>query len=292
MAAALARAGRRPGAWGRPPLEGLPELREWFARGIGGAVTRRRGADHRGRPERAGHRPARARPARRAGPGRVADLPRHAGHRPRRRAAPGAGPGGRRRRTPRPAGRRLPRHRRPRLRLPAPLPEPDRRRARPRAARARCCASPARPGAFVSRTTSSGGSRTRTRGPLPRAARRRRPGRRRRPRRLADQGDLAQPAGRRARRPRAGPGAAARHPGRGQLLRAPAAPGGGARTRRLTRLAPPSAHGRRPSCGVRREAMPAALRPPAARAAPLPHIPSGGFHLWLRLPDGVGRGGR
>ncbi|MBC9730456.1 PLP-dependent aminotransferase family protein [Streptomyces sp. TRM68367] len=39
MAAALARAGRRPGAWGRPPLEGLPELREWFARGIGGAIT-------------------------------------------------------------------------------------------------------------------------------------------------------------------------------------------------------------------------------------------------------------
>ncbi|MEU8473218.1 PLP-dependent aminotransferase family protein [Streptomyces sp. NPDC029006] len=38
MAAALARAGRRPGAWGRPPLEGLPELREWFARGIGGTV--------------------------------------------------------------------------------------------------------------------------------------------------------------------------------------------------------------------------------------------------------------
>ncbi|MFF4016863.1 PLP-dependent aminotransferase family protein [Streptomyces sp. NPDC001843] len=39
MAAALARAGRRPGAWERPPMEGLPELREWFARGIGGAVT-------------------------------------------------------------------------------------------------------------------------------------------------------------------------------------------------------------------------------------------------------------
>ncbi|MEU2354138.1 PLP-dependent aminotransferase family protein [Streptomyces misionensis] len=38
MAAALARAGRRPGAWARPPLEGLPELREWFAREIGGAV--------------------------------------------------------------------------------------------------------------------------------------------------------------------------------------------------------------------------------------------------------------
>lgn len=39
MAAALARAGRRPGAWGRPPTDGLPELREWFARGIGDTVT-------------------------------------------------------------------------------------------------------------------------------------------------------------------------------------------------------------------------------------------------------------
>ncbi|WP_189884743.1 aminotransferase-like domain-containing protein [Streptomyces xantholiticus] len=39
MSAALARAGRRPGAWGRPPVDGLPELREWFARGLGGTVT-------------------------------------------------------------------------------------------------------------------------------------------------------------------------------------------------------------------------------------------------------------
>ncbi|MFP3990158.1 PLP-dependent aminotransferase family protein [Streptomyces sp. E11-3] len=39
MAAALARAGRRPGAWGRPPMDGLPELREWFARGCGGAIA-------------------------------------------------------------------------------------------------------------------------------------------------------------------------------------------------------------------------------------------------------------
>ncbi|MER5772545.1 aminotransferase-like domain-containing protein [Streptomyces sp. NPDC001985] len=39
MAAALARAGRRPGAWGRPPSEGLPELREWFARGLGGTLA-------------------------------------------------------------------------------------------------------------------------------------------------------------------------------------------------------------------------------------------------------------
>ncbi|MEV4434301.1 PLP-dependent aminotransferase family protein [Streptomyces sp. NPDC049585] len=36
LAAALARAGRRPGAWGRPPLEGLHDLRAWFAREIGG----------------------------------------------------------------------------------------------------------------------------------------------------------------------------------------------------------------------------------------------------------------
>ncbi|MGW3847852.1 aminotransferase-like domain-containing protein [Streptomyces fagopyri] len=39
MGAALSRAGRRPGAWSRPPVEGLAELREWFARGIGGAIT-------------------------------------------------------------------------------------------------------------------------------------------------------------------------------------------------------------------------------------------------------------
>jgi DNA-binding transcriptional MocR family regulator len=37
LAAALARAGRRPGAWGRPPTDGLPELRAWFAREIGGS---------------------------------------------------------------------------------------------------------------------------------------------------------------------------------------------------------------------------------------------------------------
>ncbi|MER6479125.1 PLP-dependent aminotransferase family protein [Streptomyces filamentosus] len=39
LAAALARAGRRPGAWGRPPTDGLTDLREWFAREIGGGVT-------------------------------------------------------------------------------------------------------------------------------------------------------------------------------------------------------------------------------------------------------------
>ncbi|MFF5567334.1 PLP-dependent aminotransferase family protein [Streptomyces sp. NPDC012623] len=39
MGAALARAGRRPGAWGRPPVDGLPGLRDWFARGIGETRT-------------------------------------------------------------------------------------------------------------------------------------------------------------------------------------------------------------------------------------------------------------
>ncbi|MGW5418594.1 aminotransferase-like domain-containing protein, partial [Actinomadura geliboluensis] len=33
------RAARRPDAWAMPPLGGLPELRAWFARTIGGAVT-------------------------------------------------------------------------------------------------------------------------------------------------------------------------------------------------------------------------------------------------------------
>ncbi|MEU4211091.1 PLP-dependent aminotransferase family protein [Streptomyces sp. NPDC026206] len=36
LGAALGRAGRRPGAWERPPLEGVGELRAWFAREIGG----------------------------------------------------------------------------------------------------------------------------------------------------------------------------------------------------------------------------------------------------------------
>ncbi|MDJ0381674.1 PLP-dependent aminotransferase family protein [Streptomyces sp. G-G2] len=39
LAAALARAGRRPGVWSRPPVEGLTELRDWFAREIGGPLT-------------------------------------------------------------------------------------------------------------------------------------------------------------------------------------------------------------------------------------------------------------
>ncbi|MEU6344578.1 PLP-dependent aminotransferase family protein [Streptomyces sp. NPDC046977] len=36
LGAALARAARRPGAWERPPLEGLTALRTWFARETGG----------------------------------------------------------------------------------------------------------------------------------------------------------------------------------------------------------------------------------------------------------------
>lgn len=39
LAAALGRAGRRPGAWGRLPVEGLPELRAWFALQAGGELA-------------------------------------------------------------------------------------------------------------------------------------------------------------------------------------------------------------------------------------------------------------
>ncbi len=38
LAAAAARAGRRPGSWQRPPVEGLPELRAWFAHNAGAGV--------------------------------------------------------------------------------------------------------------------------------------------------------------------------------------------------------------------------------------------------------------
>ncbi|NUR92511.1 MAG: PLP-dependent aminotransferase family protein, partial [Nonomuraea sp.] len=38
-AAAAARAVKRPGAWSQPPLNGLPELRRWFATQAGGDVT-------------------------------------------------------------------------------------------------------------------------------------------------------------------------------------------------------------------------------------------------------------
>jgi DNA-binding transcriptional MocR family regulator len=45
LSAALARAGRRPGAWSRPPVEGVEELRDWFARDIGGPSGNVRAAD-------------------------------------------------------------------------------------------------------------------------------------------------------------------------------------------------------------------------------------------------------
>ncbi len=38
LAAAMARAGRRPGAWQRPPVAGIEGLRAWFAQGCGGQV--------------------------------------------------------------------------------------------------------------------------------------------------------------------------------------------------------------------------------------------------------------
>ncbi|MEZ0095134.1 PLP-dependent aminotransferase family protein [Streptacidiphilus sp. EB129] len=45
LAAALARAGRRPGTWSRPPVEGLPELRAWFAADISGPAGSLSAAD-------------------------------------------------------------------------------------------------------------------------------------------------------------------------------------------------------------------------------------------------------
>jgi DNA-binding transcriptional MocR family regulator len=39
LATAAARSARRPGSWERPPLGGLPELRAWFAHGVGGDVS-------------------------------------------------------------------------------------------------------------------------------------------------------------------------------------------------------------------------------------------------------------
>lgn len=38
LATAAGRAARRPGAWGRPAIEGIEELRTWFARDAGGGV--------------------------------------------------------------------------------------------------------------------------------------------------------------------------------------------------------------------------------------------------------------
>ncbi|MBW8483639.1 aminotransferase-like domain-containing protein [Actinomadura parmotrematis] len=38
LAAATARAARRPAAWSTPPLAGVPELRAWFAQGVAGAA--------------------------------------------------------------------------------------------------------------------------------------------------------------------------------------------------------------------------------------------------------------
>jgi len=40
LSTALARAARRPGAWDRPPVGGVPELRDWFAADIGGGLGR------------------------------------------------------------------------------------------------------------------------------------------------------------------------------------------------------------------------------------------------------------
>lgn len=40
LSTALSRAARRSGAWDRPPVGGIPELRDWFASDIGGGLSR------------------------------------------------------------------------------------------------------------------------------------------------------------------------------------------------------------------------------------------------------------
>ena len=86
LAAALARAGRRPGAWERGPVEGVRRAAGVVRARGGRALRRPRRRDLPRRPGRARHRDARARAARRAGGRRVADLPRRARGGPRRRA--------------------------------------------------------------------------------------------------------------------------------------------------------------------------------------------------------------
>ena len=74
LSAAMGRAARRPGAWGRAPIEGSEQLRAWFAQGGGGRL---RGPRRRGRLGRAGGALGGVPGAGRAGlPGtvRVADL--------------------------------------------------------------------------------------------------------------------------------------------------------------------------------------------------------------------------
>ncbi|MFT2019053.1 PLP-dependent aminotransferase family protein [Streptomyces sp. 796.1] len=45
LSVALGRAGRRPGVWDRPPIDGLAKLRAWFAREISGPTGRLTAAD-------------------------------------------------------------------------------------------------------------------------------------------------------------------------------------------------------------------------------------------------------
>jgi hypothetical protein len=140
VAPARARDGRRA-VPGRPPPRRLGPAADGGPAGAARVVRAghrrcrdgRRRPDQRGRPVRAHHRAARPRPARRTRPRRIPHLSRHAGDRRAAGLSARAGAGGRGRRETGPARRRVPRDRRPRLRLPAALPEPDRRGARPRA---------------------------------------------------------------------------------------------------------------------------------------------------------------
>lgn len=287
LSAALARAGRRPGAWGRPPVEGLPELRAWFAREIGGPGGTLGAADvlitAGGQSALTCALRALAPPgapvlvesptypgvlaAARASGLRPVPVPVDAeGVRPELLAEALRATGARvfvcQPLFQNPTGAML---------------APERRREVIRIAR--------EAGAFVVEDDFAHAARPRGRAPAVRHARRRRPRRGGGPCVLAHQGHLAESAGGCARRPRPRAGAAARDPGRRQLLRAPPAPGGRPGT------------GRRPSwprhlrnvaaeLRTRREALVTAVRRELP-ALELRYVPPGGYHLWLRLPQGA-----
>ncbi len=283
MAAALARAGRRPGAWGRPPTDGIPELREWFARGIGGAITAAEVLIA------AGGQSALTTALRAlAPPGApvLVESPTYPGMLAigRARTATGTGTGRLGRGAPRTPRRGLQSHRRPRLRLPAALPEPDRRgalgRARPEVLRiAREAGAFVVEDDFVRRLVHDDA------GPLPR------------PLATDDHDGVVVHVGSltKATSPSFRVCAlAARGPvlerlraiqvvesffvprplqeAAVELVGSPAWP-------RHLRTVAAELRGRR-------DAMAAALRL-GLPAFALPHIPAGGYHLWLRLPDGA-----
>ena len=104
---ALARAARRPGVWGRMPLEGIEGLRTWFARQLGPSVTAREVVVCPGSQAAIATAFNALVGTGCAGAGGVAVVRRRSRRGPGRRPAPGPGAHRRARRRPRAAGPRL-----------------------------------------------------------------------------------------------------------------------------------------------------------------------------------------